>query len=407
MLLSPKQTEFVRKAHHRWNFKGGATRSGKTYLDFKWIIPLRIRERIGKDGLVVILGVTKSTIERNVLEPMRSLYGDTFVGSISSDNTVNLFGEKCYALGAEKVSQVSKIRGASIKYCYGDETADWSEEVFSLLKSRLDKDYSCFDGTFNPKGPTHWLKKFLDSDADIFSQTYTSDDNPYLSPEFVKNLKKEYAGTVFYDRYILGMWKAAEGAIYTPWCDKSSRFIRSVKRSEICHSIIGVDFGGSGSATAFVCVGILNGYSGAAVLREYYHKGVVTPTEQEDRFVDFAKQCMADFGTMEVYCDSAEQTLIEGFRMAALKAGLALDILNARKGEIINRIRFVVRLMGRGAFFVDPLCKHVQEALTSAVYSGKMPGKDERLDDGSTNIDSLDAMEYALEPVMNDMMMMG
>lgn len=407
MLLSPKQTEFVRKAHHRWNFKGGATRSGKTYLDFKWIIPLRIRERIGKDGLVVILGVTKSTIERNVLEPMRSLYGDTFVGSISSDNTVNLFGEKCYALGAEKVSQVSKIRGASIKYCYGDETADWSEEVFSLLKSRLDKDYSCFDGTFNPQGPTHWLKKFLDSDADIFSQTYTIDDNPYLSPEFVKNLKKEYAGTVFYDRYILGMWKAAEGAIYTPWCDKSSRFIRSVKHSEICHSIIGVDFGGSGSATAFVCVGILNGYSGAAVLREYYHKGVVTPTEQEDRFVDFAKQCMTDFGTMEVYCDSAEQTLIEGFRMAAMKAGLALDILNARKGEIINRIRFVVRLMGRGAFFVDPLCKHVQEALTSAVYSGKTPGKDERLDDGSTNIDSLDAMEYALEPVMSDMMILG
>ena len=116
---------------------------------------------------------------------------------------------------------------------------------------------------------------------------------------------------------------------------------------------------------------------------------------------------MTDFGTMEVYCDSAEQTLIEGFRVAAMKAGLALDILNARKGEIINRIRFVVRLMGRGAFFVDPLCKHVQEALTSAVYSGKTPGKDDRLDDGSTNIDSLDAMEYALEPVMDDIMMMG
>ena len=70
MLLSPKQTEFVREGHHRWNFKGGATRSGKTYLDFRWIIPIRIRERVGKDGLTVILGVTKSTIERNVLEPM-------------------------------------------------------------------------------------------------------------------------------------------------------------------------------------------------------------------------------------------------------------------------------------------------------------------------------------------------
>lgn len=219
MLLSQKQLEFARYANHRWNFKGGATRSGKTYLDFKWIIPLRIRERAGKDGLAVILGVTKSTIERNVLEPMRNLYGDKLVGTISSDNTAWIFGEKCYCLGAEKVSQVSKIRGASIKYCYGDEVADWSEEVFALLKSRLDKEYSCFDGTYNPQYPNHWLKKFLDSNADIFSQVYTIDDNPFLPPSFVENLMKEYAGTVFYDRYILGKWTLAEGLIYPMFGD--------------------------------------------------------------------------------------------------------------------------------------------------------------------------------------------
>lgn len=219
MLLSQKQLEFARYANHRWNFKGGATRSGKTYLDFKWIIPLRIRERAGKDGLAVILGVTKSTIERNVLEPMRNLYGDKLVGTISSDNTAWIFGEKCYCLGAEKVSQVSKIRGASIKYCYGDEVADWSEEVFALLKSRLDKEYSCFDGTYNPQYPNHWLKRFLDSDADIFSQVYTIDDNPFLPPSFVENLKKEYAGTVFYDRYILGKWTLAEGLVYPMFGD--------------------------------------------------------------------------------------------------------------------------------------------------------------------------------------------
>lgn len=219
MLLSQKQLEFARYANHRWNFKGGATRSGKTYLDFKWIIPLRIRERSGKDGLAAILGVTKSTIERNVLEPMRNLYGDKLVGTISSDNTAWIFGEKCYCLGAEKVSQASKIRGASIKYCYGDEVADWSEEVFALLKSRLDKEYSCFDGTYNPQYPNHWLKKFLDSNADIFSQVYTIDDNPFLPPSFVENLKKEYAGTVFYDRYILGKWTLAEGLVYPMFGD--------------------------------------------------------------------------------------------------------------------------------------------------------------------------------------------
>lgn len=214
MLLSQKQIEFVKNAHHRWNFKGGATRSGKTYLDFKWIIPIRIRERVGKEGLSVILGVTKSTIERNVLEPMRNIYGSSLVGTISSDNTVWLFGEKCYALGAEKITQVSKIRGASIKYCYGDEVADWSEEVFSLLKSRLDKEYSCFDGTYNPQYPGHWLKQFLDSGADIYSQVYTIDDNPFLPESFKENLKREYAGTVHYARYILGQWVLAEGLVY-------------------------------------------------------------------------------------------------------------------------------------------------------------------------------------------------
>lgn len=217
MLHTSKQAEYLRECHHRWNLKGGATRSGKTYLDYRWVIPKRIRERSGLEGLSVILGVSKATIERNVLLPMREIYGEILVGNISSDNTVMLFGEKCYALGAEKITQVSKLRGSSIKYAYGDEVADWSPDVFDLLKSRLDKAYSCFDGTFNPKDPLHWLKQFIDSDADVFYQTYSIDDNPFLDPVFVEELKKEYAGTVLYERYILGLWAASEGALFTTY----------------------------------------------------------------------------------------------------------------------------------------------------------------------------------------------
>jgi len=247
-IWTPKQAQFIREGNHRWNFKGGATRSGKTYMDFRIVIPTRIRERAGKEGLTVILGVTKATIERNVLEPMRTLYGDELVAYISSDNTVMLFGEKCYALGAEKLSQVSKLRGSSIKYCYGDEVADWSPDVFGLLKSRLDKDYSCFDGTYNPQGPTHWLKEFLDSDADIFSQVYTIDDNPFLPPAFVENLKREYQGTVLYDRYILGMWAAAEGALFTTYPEFTDD--EELLHNGIAH--VDASYGGS-DFTAFTC----------------------------------------------------------------------------------------------------------------------------------------------------------
>lgn len=51
----------------------------------------------------------------------------------------------------------------------------------------------------------------------MFYQTYTLDDNPFLDPVFVRELKKEYAGTVLYDRYILGLWAASEGALFTTY----------------------------------------------------------------------------------------------------------------------------------------------------------------------------------------------
>ena len=51
----------------------------------------------------------------------------------------------------------------------------------------------------------------------MFYQQYSIDDNPFLDPSFVSELKKEYTGTVLYDRYILGKWAASEGALFTKY----------------------------------------------------------------------------------------------------------------------------------------------------------------------------------------------
>lgn len=312
MLLSKKQIEFVKYGNRRWNFKGGATRSGKTYLDFRWIIPLRIRERIGRDGLTVILGVTKSTIERNVLEPMRNIYGDDLVGNISSDNTVKLFGEKCYALGAEKITQVSKIRGVSIKYCYGDEVADWSEDVFSLLKSRLDKPYSCFDGTYNPSYPTHWLKQFLDSDADIYSQQYTIDDNPFLPDAFKENLKKEYAGTIYYQRYILGEWVLAEGLVYDFGEDN---IVDEVPTNGEYY--ISIDYGTLNpfSAGLWCVLG-----DKATRIKEYYYSGRKTNHQRTDEeYCDDIESLADGYNIRKVIVDPSAASFITALRKRGFK----------------------------------------------------------------------------------------
>ena len=239
--LSAKQNEYIVNANARWNLKVGAVRSGKSFVDIAYVIPSRLRAVAGRPGLNVIMGVSRGTIERNVLEPMREIYTDKLVGRINNDNQAKICGENVYCLGAEKVSQVAKIQGASIKYCYGDEVAKWNEEVFELLKSRLDKEYSCFDGSLNPEGPNHWLKKFLDTQGlSMYSQHYVIDDNPFLPPEYVENLKKEYEGMVYYDRYILGLWALAEGLIFPMYKDAIVERIPDGAVEERC---ISIDYG--------------------------------------------------------------------------------------------------------------------------------------------------------------------
>lgn len=396
VMFSPMQRDFWRSCNHRWNVKTGATRSGKTYQDY-YLIPKRLLAVSGKEGLNVILGNTRETIRRNVLLPMQSMYGAEYVGNLRADNSVEIFGQKVFCLGADNVNRVDKLRGSSVKYCYGDEITTWHPDVFDMLKSRLDKPYSVFDGTCNPASPHHWFKKFLESDADIYQQAYTIDDNPFLDPVFVENLKREYSGTVLYDRYILGLWVAAEGVIYKLFADHPDRFIvDDLPGQKIRHCVIGVDFGGGTSAHAFSCTGFTT--AGAIVtLDDYREQNALDPNKLERDFVDFVKRCQLRWLVTDVWCDSAEQTLINGLRMAAAKAVLAVNIGNAQKRPINDRIRALCLLMGAGRYYINRTCTDTIEALKTAVWDSKHMTEDVRLDDGTTNIDSLDALEYSFE----------
>lgn len=282
--LTPKQNEFIRVANHRYNFKVGAVRSGKSFGDMAYVIPSRIRERAGLQGLNFIIGVSTQTIERNVLQPMREIYTDALIGNIHSNtNIATICGEPVYCIGAEKASQVSKIQGASIKYAYGDEVAKWAKDVFEMLKSRLDKDYSCMDGSLNPESPNHWLKKFIDDpEIDIYTQHYTIFDNPFLPKKFVENLCKEYEGTVYYNRYIDGLWAQAEGLIFPHYLDAlgDCPYILSLDTfntmDDFCLSI---DYGTLNAFAAILWVKVGSTWWG---WRGYYYSGRETGEQKTD-----------------------------------------------------------------------------------------------------------------------------
>lgn len=403
--LSRKQIEYVHKASCRWNVKSGAVRSGKSFVDTAAVIPKRIIERAGEPGLAVILGVSRETVERNVLQPMREIYGSRRVGMINhSTNKALLFGEQVYCLGAEKVSQVAKIQGSSFKYCYGDEVARWNKEVFEMVKSRLDKPDSCFDGAFNPENPTHWLKKFIDSDIDIYLQEYRIFDNPFLPKAYVENLCREYEGTVYYDRLIEGKWKRAEGAIYRKFADAPGKYTGArPDPSEIRRIDIGVDFGGNGSGHAFVATAKLGDGTVCPVLsRRHMNKdfsqGIDVQILQRLflEFLDDVKR-MYHMLPAAVYWDNAETVLGQSLRKACASKYPSIHVIPAMKIRIKDRIDYTVRKMGAGQFRLTEDCGTLSAALQDAVWNAKVTDHDERLDDGSTDIDTLDAFEYTVE----------
>lgn len=407
MILSDKQKEFIRNANHRYNIKVGARRCGKTYLDNLYMIPKRIMERKGKDGLYCIFGVSKGTIERNVLQPLRQIYGRNMVGTISSNNIAKIFDEEVYCLGCEKVNQVSKIQGTSIKYAYGDEIAKWNQEVFVMIQASLDKDYSCFDGALNPENQSHWLKKdFLDQveekKLDVYVQHYTIFDNPFLSKEFVDNLCREYEGTVYYDRLILGLWKNAEGIIYRQFADNPSLFIKDEAVDKNGNNInfliitIGIDYGASQSSTRFICNGITPYFKEIWALDEMKIEGVYSPDSFYEKFEEFYRRiinkygkvthCFADYGALG-------EILTFGLNRYLQQHNIPLKVDDCVKGRIVDRIELDCQLFGQGKRFILKKCSGLIEAYSEALWNDKV--QDERLDDGTTDIDSLDANEYS------------
>ncbi len=330
-----------------------------------FVIPKRIRERIGKEGLAVILGVTKSTIERNILEPMRQLWGPTLVGEINSKNICYLFGEKVYCLGAEKVSQVSKLRGASIKYCYGDEMADWNEEVFELLKSRLDKPYSVMDGALNPQGPNHWLKAFLESDTDIYCQKYTIFDNPFLPEEFVNNLCKEYSGSVYYKRYILGEWALAEGLVYTMFSREKHIVHGALEYDSGCVYTLAIDYGTVNPFAAGLWE-YDRRKKKAVMVKELYYSGRESGKRVDDEtYYKMINDMIGDIRLESIIIDPSAASFIETIKKYGKYTVKGAD------NDVKNGIQIVTKYLNAGILGFHESCENMFKEFESYSWDEK------------------------------------
>lgn len=214
MKVSDKQALSYVQATHRFNIWVGAVRSGKTYSSIRKFIQ---QLKDGPPGDAMIIGVNRATIHRNVLTTMYKLLGFPCPSPMSNKTT--LYGRDLYFVGAPDVSAVTTIQGSTLALAYTDECTCLPEAFWKMLETRLSVPGAQLFATCNPEGPSHWLKKqYLDRPDvhDIISWHFNLDDNPILDDAYKKAIKASFTG-VFYQRYILGEWCLATGAIFDGW----------------------------------------------------------------------------------------------------------------------------------------------------------------------------------------------
>ena len=309
----------------------------------------------------------------------------------SSDNTVKLFGKKAYVLGADKVSQVSKIQGAGIEYCYGDEVTTWQQELFEMLKSRLDKPDSCFDGTCNPDNANHWFKRFLDSGADIYRQRYTIDDNPFLTEDFVDNLKMEYAGTVYYRRFILGEWCAAEGSIYDMF-DENRHAVDAILEPVRPEYYVSCDYG---TQNAMVFLLWQKAQSGRwYCIREYYYSGRDEQRQKTDaEYLADLKHWLDGITPKAVIIDPSAASFIVLLKQNGFRVKKA-------RNDVLDGIRCVGSQLNAGNIVFLSCCQNAIMEFSSYVWDERavLRGEDKPL---KMNDHCMDAIRYFVYTLMN------
>lgn len=315
-------------------------------------------------------------------------------------------GKRIYLMGANDAASYKKAQGLSTGGWYADELPLHNPEFIKVALGRSTASPLIRNiATMNPENPSHWVyaDKGIGIDrwgADYVPKLYrrfqfSLDDNPAITEDRKERLAASYSG-VFYKRYILGLRVRAEGGIYTSFVNNrpgEPGNVLDVEPQGIHRVTLAADFGGSKSATAFAAVGwyLRDHRLNIVILDEHYDRENRSVESILAAWKSFVFKARERWPLGRAFGDSAEQLIIKSMN----NCGAGIHVENAMKRPIIDRIRLFDVLFAQGRAQIMRRCKYSIDAFENAIWDPKKI--DERLDDGTTNIDSLDANEYAVE----------
>lgn len=351
-----KGKAFILAPPARINILHGSVRSSKTISSIiKWIH--LVKNEATAECLMV--GKTERTLMRNIINPMQEMLPSSVIHVNKGSGEMILYGKRVYLAGANDARSESKIRGQTLQYAYVDEGTIIPEEFMKMLQTRLSEPNAQLYVTTNPDSPYHWMKKEIIDAADLIKANvwhFTLDDNPYLSPDYIEALKREFTG-LWYQRYIEGLWVLAEGVVYPMWDE--SKHVRPAPPGDMENIIISVDYGVT-NPSVFLMGGIHKPTGNTHIMKELYHDSAQSGQLTDKQLADLMDG-FTDKRVQYIVVDPSATSFIAELRSRGYAVREAIN-------DVIPGIQEVSKLLSSETLFIDPSCENMRNEFSAYVW---------------------------------------
>lgn len=341
--LSPKQLDFLNQKMARINLLEGSVRSGKTWISL--VLWALFVASMPKDAEFLMVGKTLTTLRRNCLGLLQELE-PTFTFNTNAKRAT-LYGRTIWLEGADNERAENKIRGMTLAGVYVDELTLIPESFYYMSLSRLSYKGAKFIATTNPDSPNNYVYTDIVCNDEIDKRVtkFLIRDNPFLDPDYVDSLEREYKG-VFYQRYFLGEWVIAEGLVYSMFGPEN--IVPTVDRPYRSY-FVSMDYGIM-NPTAMLLWG--QGEDGKwYIVKEYYHSGRDTNQQKTDEqyYAELEALC-GDLRVNELVIDPSASSFI------ALVHQKGRFSVRKADNSVLEGIQNTATCIARGDLLVNDCC---------------------------------------------------
>lgn len=381
MALGEKQLQILqfRFSDYSYLICDGAVRSGKTSLMMVGFVDDAMTRFNGRR--FGICGKTVDSATKNIVQPYMAMqYAQKSYRikwsrtdktmTVSKGGITNVFE----VFGGKDESSYALIQGRTLAGCLIDEVVLQPRSFVDQAMIRCSVTGAKVWFSCNPAAPSHWfytdwIKKADKGEINAKRIHFVLRDNPGLSEETIQRYEKSFSG-VFYQRYVLGEWVAAEGLVYPFFSAGQDTYLFHGDASHVDGQFyVSIDYGTHNPCSMGLWV-IHNGKA-LRIKESYFDSRAERVQRTDEEHYAELERLTKGYYIQAVVVDPSAASFIETIRRHGRYLVVPAD------NDVLNGIRCVASLMQAGLVIIHESCAASRREF--GLYSWDDKAKEDRV----------------------------